>query len=387
MSARALSIALAHGSGLIATLSFVFFLPEADFVAVTAAVSLAGMISGTVVSNNTAKIYVGMNAGYGMRNLVNVTLRLLYFEQLAALVFSGAFILLGGRWLDTLSAVEVLLLGLGSSFGALIAFTKFDDRAFVRFNLVRSVSTLLRLALVHWAARAGLSGAIPAIIIITFVFPFLYGVIIIVSARRASKPCPVDIGLSVPIVLREYLFGLPVAVSRAFFNHGVLVIATQTLSGDALRMFRFLLLPKDMFGRTFNAVLPLVFDRLYEYRPRLMPGLGIVFLATIVALGWYLTGMLALGFDGSAAATYTIYLTLNLAVYSVFPVVWRTIHRNKAIHQMTVVLTATGTALLTVWLLPPISIEAILITLSVYTGTYLAGTLLLGRLEVAGRGR
>lgn len=382
MRARAFSIALVQVTGLITTLSFVFFLPDADFVVVTAAVSLSGMISGAVVSNNTAKIYACINTGCGRRDLVDITVRLLVFEQLTALVFSCALIIFGGQWIDTLSAFEIVLLGLGSSFGALIAFTKFDHRAFVRFNLVRAAATMLRLALVHLAARAGVSGAIPTIIIITFTLPFLYGGFIIAAARRAAEPvAPLQ---AFSVAAREYLFGLPVALSRAFFNHGILLLATKTLSAEALRMFRFLLLPRDIFGRIFNAILPLVFDRLYEYRPRLFPGLGIVTLAVIVALGWYLAGMTALGFDGSAVASFALYSALTLTVYSVLPVVWRTIHRDKTVHQMTVVLIATGMATLTGWLFAPTSVEAILIILSVYTGTYLTGMLLLAHFEEAG---
>ena len=59
---RVLAIALAQGCAVVGTLLFVLFLPDAQLGIVVGLMAMAGFISATAVSNNTAKIYSNIRA-------------------------------------------------------------------------------------------------------------------------------------------------------------------------------------------------------------------------------------------------------------------------------------------------------------------------------------
>lgn len=378
---RLASIALVQATGLVTTFAFVFFLPDDDLTLVVGVMALAGLISSTAVSNNTAKVYATINAKNDVRRLTNLTLLLFAFEQWLALSLASLFWLFGSQWIVGLGGLELVLLAMAACSGALNAFVKCDARMFVLFNVVRSITTLLRLALVFLALWGQVPELVPAVIIASFAVPLLFG-LGVTWRTRAGAVKPIEPQPLVAMrLLREYAWGIPVALSRAFVNQGLILAAVELLRPDELRMFRFLLMLKEGIGKQFNALLPLLFDRMYGYRLKLLPSVGFAAAALTVAVAWYAIGDYVFGFGFSALGEFAIFQMLNMTVYSVLPITWRTIFRDKAVYITAVVIASCGVAYAVFWVIAPKSVDQIFIAWSAFLLCYILGMLVVARQE------
>lgn len=378
---RGASIGLVLASGLVSTFAFVFFLPDDDLILVLGMMALAGLISGTVVSNNTAKIYAIINAKSDVRRITNVTLLLFAFEQCLALSLAGFFWLFGSQWVGGIGALELVLLAMAGCSGALNAFVKFDAQTFVLFNVVRSITTLLRLVFVFLALWGQVPELVPGVIIVSLAAPLLFGLGVAWRARAgAAKPIETEPVVAMRL-LGEYVWGIPVALSRAFVNQGLILAAVELLHSNEIRMFRFLVILKEGIGKFFNALLPLVFDRMYGYRLKPLASAGIAATAAAMAMAWYAIGDYVFGFGWSALVEFLIFMMLNLTVYSVLPITWRTIFQNKAMHITVIVIASCGVAYSVFWIIAPKAVDQILIVWSAFLLSYIVGILVLARQE------
>lgn len=377
------SIFLVHTVAFLSNLIFIFFLPDRELFHVIGAMALSGFVSGSTVSNNTAKIYSKISTKEDIQSLSHVSLILFACEQATAVVIIIVLLLVGFDWLPDLHAIELALLVFVSCTGALVAFTRVDDQFFILLNLVRAASTLTRLGVVFWLISHSADEWIPTAIIVSFAFPMGVALYCVLRSRSCGPAPDGALRQKSLLLMREYAWGIPVAISRAFINHGVLLTAVAFLNPDELRMFRFLLLPKDAFGKMLNALLPLFFDRMFRYSVRLLPSLGIMACAAALAAIWYTIGTAYFGFGWSAVLSFTIYLMLNLTVYSVLPISWRTIHRDKAINTTMVVFASSAVTFLVFWLAEPSNVDGILIALSTFSFCYIFGMLMVSRSELA----
>ena len=385
MTGRVLSIAAVQITGALTTFLFLVLLADADVVVVVTAMSIAGMISGTVASNNTTKIFTHLSGRQDIGDVVALTLRLFWAEQVLAVAMALAVSYAGLEVLDSFSTIEILLFAILSSNGALIAFCKFRHRVFILMNCLRVVGTLFRLAAVLAVARAGHSEWIPEIIIVSLALPFGFSLFagLGVNWRTGRGTGRVGPAGDMRVTLREYLFGLPGALIRSFMTKGVLVLAAANLTEDALRMFRFLLMPAEIIGRLFNSALPIVFDRLFAHQLRLGQSAVVLAASVSLALVWFWIGERTFAAAGwSAAPSYVAFLALNASVYAFLPVVWRAVYRNRAFLGMSAVLSAGAVALMFLWQLPLEAMRDFFIVMNAYTLTYLVGVGLIGRSKV-----
>lgn len=378
--ARLLSIAAVQISGFVSTLCFLLWLDDRAIMLVLAAVAYAGMVSGTVASNNTTKIYAGI-ANSADRRLISVlTFRLFAFEQLLAISVAILVPFLGLEGLQSLDVVVLVLLASFSSNAAVIAFTKHRERDFVRFNYLRVVATLLRLGLVFLAADLGRIDLIPAVIAASAAPPYLAGLWMLWRTYRASlriEPTGTGTITATALLIREYVLGIPAALARSFINHGLMIAVVETLPENAVRMFRFLLLLKDVISRFFNAALPLIFDRMYLYRVRFRLIVIITMNSLVVSVIWYTIGIMAISQDWSALPAYVVLFAFNMLSYVALPFVWRAIHHNKAIMSTSVVLLSAGVSVLAYWLQPPGDVSGFLFVMSLFYITWFGCMLIL----------
>ena len=198
---------------------FVLFLPDANLSLVIGAMALSAFVSGSTVSNNTAKILSKVTAKEDIGSISRDSLTLFIYEQLAASLIVTCFLLLQGHWLPELHPIELVFLILLSSTGALVAFVRVTDQFFIIFNLVRAASTILRLVSVFWLISLSAADWIPLALIATLALPMSVSLYFVVCSRSTGAD------LSEPrhqplLLFREYLWGVPVAASRAFMNHG-----------------------------------------------------------------------------------------------------------------------------------------------------------------------
>jgi hypothetical protein len=376
---KAASILFAQGVGILTNMLFILFLPDDELYVVIGIMALSGLTSSAAVSNNTAKIYGKISTGEDIQKISRTALCLFGFEQLLAILFILVLLTFGQTWAVGLTTIELALLVLVSCAGALVAFVRAKDKYFVLFNIIRSVSSLFRLVVVFLLITINAEEWIPLAIIVSLTFPMAAALLFTI---KVSLPLYLDENrpLSKPyILLHEYAWGIPVALSRSFINQGLILAAVELLNPDELRMFRFLLLPKDIIGRAFNAFLPLVFDRMMKYSIRLVPSIGVAAFAVAIAIIWYAIGNSLFSFGWSAATSFVIFLVLNFTVYSVLPIAWRNIHREKARDVAIVVLVSTGMTALVFWATAPDSINLILIVMSVFSFCYIAGMLIVSR--------
>lgn len=378
--ARLLSIAAVQISGFVSTLCFLLWLDDRAIILVLAAVAYAGMVSGTVASNNTTKIYAGITNSANRRLISVLTFRLFAFEQLLAILVAIMVPLLGLEGLQSLGIVTLILLASFSSSAAVAAFTKHRERDFVRFNYLRVAATLLRLGLVFLAADFGRIDLIPAIIAASAALPYLAGLWMLWRTYRASlriEPTGTGTISSTALLIREYALGIPAALARSFINHGLMIAVVETLPEGAVRMFRFLLLLKDVISRFFNAALPMIFDRMYLYRVRFHPVMIITMSALVVSAIWYTIGVMAIKYEWSALPAYVVLFAFNMLNYALMPFVWRAIHRNRAIMSMSVVLLSAGVTVLAYWLQPPGDVSGFLFVMSLFYITWFGCMLIL----------
>lgn len=376
---KAASILFAQGVGILTNMLFILFLPDDELYVVVGIMALSGLTSSAAVSNNTAKIYGKISTGEDIQKISRTALCLFGFEQLLAIFFILVLLTFGQTWAVDLTTIELALLVLVSCAGALVAFVRAKDKYFVLFNIIRSVSSLFRLAVVFLLITINAEEWIPLAIIVSLTFPMAAALLF---TLKVGPPLSLDENRPLSKtykLLHEYAWGIPVALSRSFINQGLILAAVELLNPDELRMFRFLLLPKDIIGRAFNAFLPLVFDRMMKYSIRLVPSIGVAAFAVAVAIIWYAIGNSLFSFGWSAATSFVIFLVLNFTVYSVLPIAWRNIHREKARDIAIVVLISTGMTALVFWATAPDSINLILIVMSVFSFCYIAGMLIVSR--------
>lgn len=386
MNPRSISVAAVLVVGLISNLVFVVFLPEQFLPVVIGAMAISGLISGTAASNNTTKLYSTINARVSIPSVIRLTLLLFVFEQVLGQLLVFVAIVFGDVWSNSFTWRQLALLAMAASCGSLRAFAKFDDGVFVWVNIMRVILTIARVGLIFLLIDLGAE---------TMIFPVIVGslgllaVFLLVTTLFAWRMHSKDeLGLPIRVyqVLTEYLWGLPVAMSRAFINQGLIVAAVALLSPAELRMFRFLLIPKDIIARLFNAALPLIFDRMYEHKPSgsRMSVIALGSLAT--SLMWYGIGALLLGFHWSAGPAFALFMVLHLTAFSLLPLVWRAIYGNRASRNTIVVVTATGIMGSCFWFVQPHSISSILLVMCAFLICYIPGTLLMGRGEHAESG-
>lgn len=380
-NARSFSVAGVLVCAFGGNLAFVALLPDEHLGMVIATLAIAGLISGAAASNCTAKIYATINADPGLGFLSSLTLLLFVFEQLLAQLLVLAAVAFESIWPTGISWYQLSLLAIAASSGTVVAFVKFKDRWFVLLNIFRILATLARVGLILWLAYSDEVDLIVPVVIVTFAMPsfFALSATLIVARKHSGN------GRRAPLApwrtLREYLLGVPVAASRAFVNQGLIVVSVALLNASDLRMFRFLLIPKDVISRLFNAALPLVFDQLYAYQPdwkRLAAiGLGALAIASI----WYAVGAYLFSFGAGALLAFAIFMALNMMVYSFLPVVWRAIYRNQASRNTAVVLTSVSVFGTLFWSFQPRSVAGILYVMCVYLTCYLVGTFMMARSE------
>ena len=375
------SVVLVNAVAFVTNMLFVFFLPDSNLSLVIGAMALSALVSGSTVSNNTAKVLSKIAAKEDIGAISQDSLTLFVYEQLVASIIVTCFLLLQGDWLPELHPIELVFLILLSSTGALVAFARVTDQFFILFNLVRAASTIVRLVSVFWLVSFSAGDWIPLALIATLALPMSVALYFVICSRSIDADLHSESKHQPLLLLREYLWGLPVAASRAFMRHGVLLASIKLLSPDELRMFRFLLLPTDAFRKVFNAFLPLFFDRMFRYSILLLPSVIIVAFAILLSSAWYFFGQAYLGFGGEAAGSFIFYVILNLTVYSVLPIAWRKIHNNKAMHTTLVVCTSVAVSLAFFWLALPNTVHGIFTMLSIYTLSYIVGMLILSRSE------
>ncbi|GAA4226582.1 hypothetical protein GGQ68_004809 [Sagittula marina] len=379
------SIVAVQVASFVANLSFVTFLPDMAMVTVVAVMSLFGVISAGVSSNITAKIYSHTAAGDDPSQLARMALRLLLMEQVAAVAVALFLPLLGLEALKEVATWQLFLLALLASNASTLAFTKYRNRYLLRLNLVRATVTITRAAVIHAVAALGAAQLIIPIIIMSLVPTFGYP--LLVALRQActvtSAKMPVPLGVS----LREYLLGIPVSVIRSITNQGMVILAVEVLSPQDLRLFRFLLLPKDIFNRLFNAALPIVFDKLYLYRLDRRVTLGIMCGSAVIGALWFWIGLETIGGTWQPVGVFVVFLALNATVYSVLPIMWRTVHRNRAGLNIIATLATAGLTLVTYLLVRPQGLQGLFGLMSVYYLSYILAMLVIYRLETREEGR
>ena len=254
---------LVNAVAFVTNMLFVFFLPDSNLSLVIGAMALSALVSGSTVSNNTAKVLSKIAAKEDIGAISQDSLTLVY-EQLVASIIVTCFLLLQGDWLPELHQLSWFF---DSTFKqlALVAFARVTDQFFILFNLVRAASTIVRLVSVFWLVSFSAGDWIPLALIATLALPMSVALYFVICSRSIDADLHSESKHQPLLLLREYLWGLPVAASRAFMRHGVLLASIKLLSPDELRMFRFLLLPTDAFRKVFNSFLPLFFNRMFRY--------------------------------------------------------------------------------------------------------------------------
>lgn len=377
------SILAVQLSGFAATLSFVLLLPDSALVVVVAVMSLFGVIAAGVSSNITAKVYSHTNEGDDPALLAQMALRLLCFEKLAALVVVLGITILGLEALRQVHWLELLLLALLANPSSTSAFAKHRDVYLIRLNYIRVATTVLRAGAIHAAVWLGVVGLVPVIVIASLAPIFGYALAVTLACASTPPAAPASV-MPWPVALREYLLGVPVSLVRSAFNQGVILLAVEILSPQDLRIFRFLLLPRDMFTRIFNAALPIVFDKMYLYRLTTVVTGGIMVSAAGLGAAWFWLGTLLVGSAWQPLVAYMAFLAFYATVYSVLPVMWRAVYRNRALQNMLGIFFTASLTAVTYFLLQPNSLQGIFAVISLYYLGYILSMLVIFRFESKG---
>lgn len=374
------SILAVQLSSFAATLSFVLLLPDSALVVVVAVMSLFGVIAAGVSSNITAKVYSHNNEGDDPALLGQMALRLLCFEKLAALVVVLGITLLGLAALQQVHWLELLLLALLANPASTSAFAKHRDVYLIRLNYIRTATTVLRTGAIHAAVWLGLVDLVPVIVIASLAPIFGYAFAVTLACANKPPAAPASM-MPWPVALREYLLGVPVSLVRSAFNQGVILLAVEILNPQDLRIFRYLLLPRDIFTRIFKAALPIVFDKMYLYRLTTVMTGGIIVSAVALGAAWFWLGTQLVGSDWQPLVTYMAFLAFYATVYSVLPVMWRTVYRNRAFHNTLGIFFTANITVATYFLVQPKDLQSIFAVISVYYLAYVLSMLVISRLE------
>lgn len=347
---RGLSIIVVEATGMTTLLLYLVLLPDQEVAIILSLLVFTGIISGAVASNNTAKVYVGFAAGIPKQTIASTTLRLFLFELSLSVAIAMLIISRGFETLDNFPTWNLLALGVLSSGAALIAFTRNTEVDFIRYNYVRAVANMLRAGCVFWATAAGRPELLGLIFLTTSSLPFVFGAGVVLSRVDALK---IGIGSKGVPLLREYLVGLPAGATRAFVLNGLVLVAVETLTENEARFLRLLLIPKDVAARCFNAALPLVFDRMYAYRPKPPIMIAVFFISLLIGAASYVLFAGIVGFSLNALPLYLILFAATMQVYIVLPFIWRVVHKNRAIISTGTVVLAALVTYVMYWALPP----------------------------------
>lgn len=371
---RGISIAFVEFAALTAILSYTLFLPDEVLVLVLSILAYNGLISAFVASNNTAKIYAAITNLGASNRLPCLTLRLFIFEQGMATIVAIIIIF---YWLESLAQINPLFLislAVFSSSAAVTAYTRHQDTDFVRYNYIRGVTNFVRVIIVFWLVAFTHTDQIPALFVISAGFVYFVGLTMLGKGFRENRSTRSQENLpwSVPVLIREYILGLPAAGARSLITSGVMLAVIETLPESSARLFRFLLLPKDIFGRFFNAFLPLTFSRLFQTTFRFSTASILIAVFLPVSFGWYGIGVLISGAGWSDSIAYCFFFASSFLVYGLMPFVWRTIHRNQAVLSTAVVLAATIGAGGLYAAMPPTTIAGFLNVITIYYVIWIA---------------
>ena len=377
LNQKIISIVIVQVSGLIASLSFVLFLPDIALAKVLALMAFFGLISMASASNITAKVYTNTAAGATSGTLARLSLFLLSFEQGLAIVFCIIVSFIELVPLSQLHMLELLSLAILSSNTSTAAFARHKASYLIRLNYVRAATTLARAGALHVVASTGQEMWISSIFIISLIPVFGYTLLITLRHR-------IELGKELPstlVLLREYFLGIPVSLARAVFDQGIILLAVRVLDANDLRLFRFLLLPKDIFNRLFNAALPIIFDKLFEYRITISSAILVFVIAATLATVWYTVGIWFFSGELRAMTSFVSFIVLNSAAYFMLPVAWRMVHRNRAwLNTMAITFntTVTGTVY---WILQPQNLTDLFLIMSVYLLSYVFANLVIFRMH------
>lgn len=375
---RLASIVTVQAIGLISNISFLFFLPDNALVIVVAVISAFGVVSAAVSSNVTAKIYAGTSSRDNSGDLSKLTLRLLFLEQVAALVVCSVLLNLNLVAFEGIEPHELYLLGVFASCASLSAFTKYKDTTLIKLNYIRAVASASRTILIHILVFVGLLDYVIVVVIVSLVPVFLYVLNVTLKVSQKSES---GLRLSPWVTTREYVFGVPASLIRSVFDQGVTLVALEVLNPQDLRIFRFLILPRDIFNRLFNAALPVIFNSLYAYSLNVRQTFLILFGVAAMAVLWYWMSVLMLGSGWGSVLSFMLYLSLNAAVYSVLPIMWRVVYKNRAGYTLLAIcFTALVSGFVYLMILPQ-SISGIFFVMSSYSLSYIVAMCVIMRME------
>ncbi|QFI63993.1 hypothetical protein D0Y83_12480 [Qipengyuania flava] len=377
-----ISIGFNQGASFVSALLLVTMLADHPLQYAIALLAFAGFVSGAAASNTTARIYANLKHAVNPESIARLALLLFCFEQVCSLLLTSIVIVVFAPMTNFVTPLQAILLGASASSGSLLAFSKYNAKALTRLNYFRGSIVVLRTTLILAAASWGKGEAIFAIVFISFSLPTIFSLFLTLHLFIKGRSTDVveqtggsQSAESAVKVLREYAFGVPVAIARAFVNQGLIIVAVSILSADELRIFRFLLIPKDLVNRTFNALLPLTFDRLYDSRPNRNRLLVIGFGAVALSCLWYVGGAIVLEYGYFDLLAFGVFMVMNLAVYTVLPIIWRAIYADRALQNMAVVLFSLGALLGAGWISRPETVSGIFVLMSVYLLCYITLTI------------
>ena len=89
------SVVLVNAVAFVTNMLFVFFLPDSNLSLVIGAMALSALVSGSTVSNNTAKVLSKIAAKEDIGAISQDSLTLFVYEQLVASIIVTCFLLQG----------------------------------------------------------------------------------------------------------------------------------------------------------------------------------------------------------------------------------------------------------------------------------------------------
>lgn len=301
-----------------------------------------GLISTAAAANNSAAIFSSISEGDGLEVVWVKAKALFVIEQ----AFAALLCVIGVTFLalttDRGPGSLMLLFACGflASISAPLSYCKIEDHQFTRLQVVRIMATALRLMFLLVASHVENLVLVSVAILFSLLLPY------VLAVRYTLKPHQVasmrDEGTRHWAIFRqlmlEYCFGVPSALIRGAANSGVLLLSTQMLTVESVKVFRILYMPREYFGRLFGILLPLTFHRIYhmEITARY------ILIAAGVCCSLFLTTYLSLRASGVSIDTNVfLYLTWGALIgvtYSLLNRQWRDVYRGRQIRNLISVL-------------------------------------------------
>lgn len=370
---KSATVALAQSLGLLGTLLFLTLLPDSVLLSVVEVLAFSGLVSATTASNNTAKVYTLLSKKHDASRLASISLQLFIFEQVFAQLMVSTMLFAALNLFVGFEVWELVMIASMSSMGALNAFTKYDDGVFVRFNLIKSAALVFRVLGVFGAVSFQVESAVVPVIVASFSLPFLYGLFLVgFDISRGRQLCDASENSKL-LLLREYLWGIPVAMARALFSQGLILTAVNNLEPDGVRTFRYLTMPREILAKLFNSFLPIFFDRLFHSKVNILDQWKLITLSTIFALFWFGLGFLVFQFDLVNFPNFLVYCVLSTLNFSVLPMVWRQLQKSRAVFNAIATAFASVSAGLSYYLFTPASVSQIFSVMNLFMLCYVGG--------------